>query len=145
MVSRPILLFDGDCGFCSRTIAIARRAVQPRIEFVPWQSADLAALGVTADRADREVLWISPVSGTVHGGARALAAMMMCGRKRWWWVGLVLRTPPVNWIAHGVYQVVAKNRHRLPGGTTACALPTRMRHEPNREIRSADVPVREKH
>ncbi|CAM5519672.1 thiol-disulfide oxidoreductase DCC family protein [Streptomyces hirsutus] len=131
MASQPILLFDGDCGFCSRTIEIARRTIQPRVQFVPWQYADLAALGVTEDRADREVLWISPVGGKVYGGPRALSAVLMCGRRRWWWLGLVLRLPPVNWTARGVYRVVAKNRHRLPGGTASCSLPAHMRGKPD--------------
>lgn len=122
MASQPILLFDGDCGFCSRTIELARRIIQPRVQFVPWQYADLAALGVTEDRADREVVWISPAGGKVYGGPRALSAVLMCGRRRWWWLGLALRLPPVNWMARGIYQVVAKNRHRLPGGTATCSL-----------------------
>ncbi|WP_180989714.1 hypothetical protein [Streptomyces cahuitamycinicus] len=37
---------------------------------------------------DREVLWISPAGGKVYGGPRALSAVLMCGRKRWWWLGL---------------------------------------------------------
>ncbi|MFI9466322.1 thiol-disulfide oxidoreductase DCC family protein [Streptomyces sp. NPDC052492] len=127
MASQPILLFDGDCGFCSRTIEVVQRAVRPRVQFVPWQHADLTALKVTEDRANREVIWISPVGGKVYGGQRALSAVLMSGRKRWWWLGFVLRMPPVNWMARGVYRVVAKNRHRLPGGTVACSLPGHMR------------------
>ncbi|WP_447033952.1 hypothetical protein [Streptomyces hypolithicus] len=38
---------------------LARRRIQPRVRFTPWQSADLAAMGVTEQRADREVLWIN--------------------------------------------------------------------------------------
>ncbi|MFF7854658.1 DCC1-like thiol-disulfide oxidoreductase family protein [Streptomyces sp. NPDC007904] len=131
MASQPILLFDGDCGFCGRTIEVARRTIQPRVQFIPWQYADLAALNVTEDRADREVLWISPADGKVHGGPRALSAVLMCGRKRWWWLGIALRLPPVNWMARGVYRVVAKNRHRMPGGTAACSLPAHMRAKPD--------------
>ncbi|MFJ8997781.1 thiol-disulfide oxidoreductase DCC family protein [Streptomyces sp. NPDC102359] len=127
MASQPILLFDGDCGFCSRTIEVVQRTVRPRVQFVPWQHADLTALKVTEDRANREVIWVSPVGGKVYGGQRALSAVLMSGRKRWWWLGFVLLMPPVNWMARGVYRVVAKNRHRLPGGTVACSLPAHMR------------------
>jgi predicted DCC family thiol-disulfide oxidoreductase YuxK len=35
----------------------------------------------------------------------------------------VLRTPPVRWLAAGVYRLIANNRQRMPGGTAACALP----------------------
>ncbi|MEV4947673.1 DUF393 domain-containing protein [Streptomyces sp. NPDC053755] len=131
MTGRPVLLFDGDCGFCGRSIEVLRRTVRPRVDLVPWQCADLAALGVTEDRADREVLWISP-AGTVLGGPRALSAVLMSGRRRWWGLGLVLRLPPVAWPARGVYRVIAKNRHRMPGGTSACSLPAAMRGKPAR-------------
>ncbi|THA70888.1 DUF393 domain-containing protein [Streptomyces sp. A0642] len=127
MAGQPILLFDGDCGFCSRSIEIAQRVIQPRVQFIPWQFADLAALNVTEDRADREVLWISAAGGNVYGGARALAAVLMSGRRRWWWLGIVLRLPPVSWVARVAYRAVAKNRHRLPGGTATCSLPAHAR------------------
>jgi predicted DCC family thiol-disulfide oxidoreductase YuxK len=132
MASQPILLFDGDCGFCSRTVEIVRRTVQPCVQFVPWQHADLATLKVTAARADREVLWISPSGSKVHGGPRALSAVLMCGRRRWRWLGLAFRVPPVSWMASGVYRIVARNRHRLPGGTATCSLPAHLRGHADR-------------
>ncbi|WP_156727312.1 thiol-disulfide oxidoreductase DCC family protein [Streptomyces apocyni] len=127
MLDQPILLFDGDCGFCSRMIEFAQRVVQPQAQFVPWQFADLPALRVTAEQADREVLWISPAADRVHGGAQGIARMLIRGRRPWRYLGLILKVPPVSWAAHGVYRVVANNRHRLPGGTTACALPAHQR------------------
>ncbi|MFD5227639.1 DCC1-like thiol-disulfide oxidoreductase family protein [Streptomyces qaidamensis] len=56
----------------------------------------------------------------------------MSGRRCWWWLGIVLRLPPVNWMARGVYQVFAKNRHHLPGGTVTCFLPAHMRGKSDR-------------
>ncbi|MEN8649567.1 DCC1-like thiol-disulfide oxidoreductase family protein [Streptomyces sp. 21So2-11] len=128
MTSQPTLLFDGDCGFCSRTIDLAKRWIQPRAQCTPWQSADLPAMGVTEERADREILWISPDSGTIWGGPRALAAMLKSGRRRWAWLGIILVLPPVSWAAHAAYRAIARNRHRLPGGTTACSLPAHLRN-----------------
>ncbi|SDD95875.1 hypothetical protein SAMN05216505_11425 [Streptomyces prasinopilosus] len=80
--SRPVPLFDGDCGFCDRAIEVVRSTVQPRVQCVPRQHAGLPALSVTEDRADREILWISPLGGRIHGGPRALSAVLMCGRRR---------------------------------------------------------------
>jgi predicted DCC family thiol-disulfide oxidoreductase YuxK len=34
-------------------------------------------------------------------------------------------------MARVVYRVVAKNRHRLPGGTATCSLPAHMRAKPD--------------
>jgi predicted DCC family thiol-disulfide oxidoreductase YuxK len=41
----------------------------------------------------------------------------------WTVPGVVMRVPPVSWVAHGVYRLVADNRQRMPGGTAACMLP----------------------
>ncbi|MGR8008674.1 thiol-disulfide oxidoreductase DCC family protein [Streptomyces hypolithicus] len=64
----------------------------------------------------------------MYGGPRALAALLKSGRRRWKWLGTALTIPPVSWAARGVYRTIARNRHRLPGGTTACSLPAHMRN-----------------
>jgi hypothetical protein len=46
-------------------------------------------------------------------------------RSRWPWrpFGALLLVPPFSWIGAGLYRLIAANRHRLPGGTPACAVP----------------------
>ncbi|MDT0269979.1 DUF393 domain-containing protein [Streptomyces sp. DSM 44915] len=122
MNARPVLVYDGDCGFCTTSVRFAERWIRPDCTTVAWQFADLAALGVTAERARHEVLWVTP-SGRVHGGARAVAKLLSRAGRWWAPLGAVLALPPVSWLAHGCYRLVARHRHRLPGGTPACALP----------------------
>ncbi|KUL55556.1 thiol-disulfide oxidoreductase [Streptomyces sp. NRRL F-4489] len=100
----------------------AERYVRPRCRITAWQSADLAALGTTRRRAEHEVLWITP-PGAVHGGAGAVAKLLLSARGGWPVAGAVLTLPPVRPLARALYRLVAANRHRLPGGTPACALP----------------------
>ena len=38
-------------------------------------------------------------------------------------MGQLLVTPPFSWAAALGYTLIARFRHRLPGGTAACALP----------------------
>lgn len=123
MRTRPVLVYDGDCGFCTACVHLAQRWVGPRCDIAARQRADLDALGVTQERAAYEVLWITP-DATVYGGAQAVAELLSSARGGWAVVGAVLRAAPARWIAHGVYRAVARNRHRLPGGTPACSLPT---------------------
>ncbi|MGY1857667.1 thiol-disulfide oxidoreductase DCC family protein [Modestobacter sp. SYSU DS0290] len=121
-MARPVLLFDGDCGFCQRVAGWAPRVLPADARVVSWQSADLTALGTTAERAAREVLWVRR-SGRVDGGAQAVAHALLVARWPLPLLGFLLVLPPVRWVAAGVYQLVAANRMRLPGGTAACALP----------------------
>ncbi|MEU3774191.1 DUF393 domain-containing protein [Streptomyces sp. NPDC032472] len=128
MAERPTLLYDGDCGFCTRAVNVAVRLLDPDAVVTPWQYADLDALGITAERADREVLWIGPGTSDVHGGAQAVAQLLKQGPCRpWRLAGQAMTLPPISWIARLVYRVVARNRHRLPGGTAACSLPAHLR------------------
>jgi predicted DCC family thiol-disulfide oxidoreductase YuxK len=122
MRNRPVLVFDGDCGFCSTSVRVLERWLRPRCEIVPSQFADLEVLGVRRERAEHEVLWVTP-PGTVYGGSDAVAKALLSARGAWPVLGAVLLLPPLRQVAHGVYRLIATNRHRLPGGTPECALP----------------------
>ncbi|SOD61408.1 Predicted thiol-disulfide oxidoreductase YuxK, DCC family [Streptomyces zhaozhouensis] len=122
MNARPVLVFDGDCGFCTTSVNFAERRIRPDCTTVAWQFADLDALGVTEERARHEVLWVTP-NGRVYGGAAGVAKLLMRAGGVWAPLGAALMIPPVSWLAAGVYRLVARNRQRLPGGTAACALP----------------------
>ncbi|KAA6221267.1 DUF393 domain-containing protein [Streptomyces albofaciens JCM 4342] len=126
MSNRPVLVYDGDCGFCTTSVRFAERRIRPRCTVTAWQFADLEALGVTRERAEHEVLWITP-AGTVYGGAQAVAKLLMSARGGWAVPGALLTLPPFRQLAHVVYRLVADNRHRMPGGTAACSLPSHLR------------------
>ena len=130
----PVLLYDGDCAFCSSSVRFAGRWFDAsRWEAVPFQFADLGALAaftggqVSGARAEREVLWITP-DGRVHGGAQAAARLLLRTRRPLWSaLGALATLPPFRQAAAAVYRLVAANRQRLPGGTPACALPAAAR------------------
>jgi predicted DCC family thiol-disulfide oxidoreductase YuxK len=121
-VPGPALLFDGDCAFCTRSAAVARRLLPDEVQVAAWQFVDLAAAGVTAERASAEVLWIGR-DGVVAGGAPAVAQALRAAGPPWAVLGIALSLPPLRWVAPVVYRLVAANRYRLPGGTAACRLP----------------------
>lgn len=126
LVTGPALVFDGDCAFCTRCADVARRLLPADVQVVPWQFVDLAEIGVSAERAQTEVLWVGR-DGAVTGGAPAVARALRAAGRPWWLLGAVLAAPPVRWVAPFGYRLVAANRHRLPGGTAACRLPP---HDP---------------
>ncbi|MEU7897779.1 DUF393 domain-containing protein [Nonomuraea sp. NPDC049152] len=118
---RPVLVFDGDCGFCTTCVRFVERRLRTKAKIIAWQFADLDELGVTQARAEYELLWVEERG--VFGGAQAVARLLIDAGLPWSALGLLLRVPPVRWLVHGFYRVVADNRGRLPGGTPACALP----------------------
>jgi predicted DCC family thiol-disulfide oxidoreductase YuxK len=118
-----VLVFDGDCGFCTVLVTWLFRDVRPvGVEAVRYQGFDLAGHGLTERRARYEVLLV-PADGEVVGGARAIAQLLRASERSYWRLaGKVLATPPVSTLAAPVYRLIARNRQRMPGGTEACAV-----------------------
>jgi predicted DCC family thiol-disulfide oxidoreductase YuxK len=120
-----VFLFDGDCGFCSACALFVERRITTRATVLPWQLADLAALGLTAAECDSAVQWVE----STHRAAGPEAIAILLRESRWYWrgVGRVLGWRPVLVFAWPVYEWVSRNRHRMPGGTPACSLPAARR------------------
>jgi predicted DCC family thiol-disulfide oxidoreductase YuxK len=119
-VALPVFLFDGDCAFCTTSARFIDRHVPTRARVIAWQFADLDKLGVTQDAAEAAVQWIDGT--TVHAGPAAIAVLLKDAGSYWRPMGAVLGLRPVLWAAWPVYRWIARNRHRLPGGTAACSL-----------------------
>lgn len=118
-------LYDGDCAFCTSCARFVQRWVPTPAAVVPWQFADLERLGVTAAASQEAVQWIAPGTRAPGplAGPDAIAALLRTSHWAWRLVGWLLALRPVRAPAWPVYRWVARNRHRLPGGTAACALP----------------------
>lgn len=119
--ARPVLVYDGDCAFCSSSVEITQRYLQPRVEALPYQRSQLT--GPTLQRAKNEILLLHPDGERVWGGVDAAAVLLLTSPHRWAWpAGWLLRIPGVRAVGAAAYRLVARNRHRLPGGTPTCQL-----------------------
>jgi predicted DCC family thiol-disulfide oxidoreductase YuxK len=118
-MARPVLVFDGDCGFCTTCAQFTEKRIRPDAEIVAWQFADLPSLGVSEAQATDAVQWVQ-TDGTVRSGHEAIAAMLISAGPIWGILGRALLLPGISWTAARVYRLVGDNRHRLPGGTPAC-------------------------
>jgi len=119
---RPVLIYDGDCSFCTLCVSWMECHLPFQPDIVAWQFADLPSLGVTEAEAAHSVQWVEP-AGRVSSGATAVARLLVACGGLWAALGRLALVPPVSWVAAGIYRLVADNRGRLPGGTAACALP----------------------
>ncbi len=121
-----VFLYDGDCGFCSSCARFLLRYVATPAAIVAWQRADLSALGVTREQCMAAVQWID--DGRIEAGPAAIAALLRTATGRlgplWRAAGRILGVRLAVVAAWPVYRLVARYRHRLPGGTAACAIPT---------------------
>ncbi len=121
--TRPVLLYDGDCAFCTSCARLLKR-IGPETEIVAWQLTDLAELGVTEEQAAAAVQWVA-IGGAVRSGHEAIAAMLSTAGRTGKIIGRTILLPGISSLAARVYRLVADNRQRLPGGTPACKTPSR--------------------
>jgi predicted DCC family thiol-disulfide oxidoreductase YuxK len=120
--ARPVLLYDGACGFCTRAVETAIARLPADVDYVPYQTADLPSLGVSEAEAEHSVTWVGR-SGRIGQGSTAVARLLRGSGGGWAALGMVLLMPPVSWLAELGYRLVAGVRHHLPGVTPALQRP----------------------
>lgn len=117
------LLYDADCAFCSRCAGLAAR-LGLRLTVAPIQLTDLGALGVSPTRAMREMPFVGTDGAVVYGHA-AVAAALSTGNAPLRLLARIIVFGPFDRLFARLYRWVAAHRHQLPGGSAACAMPTR--------------------
>ena len=117
-----ILVYDGDCGFCTGAANwLARHWQSDQVIARTRTELDAAVLeraGVNDDDLEREVWWLSDAGNAA--GADAIGHALLASADSWAIVGRVLLSAPVSWIAQPIYRWVAQHRYLLPGATAAC-------------------------
>lgn len=114
----PVLVFDGDCAMCSSLARRTRRWLHvERVE--PWQRLDLASIGLDEQRCQAALQWVG-ADGSIDAAERAVISALRYAGGVWRLPAVVLAAPGIRLLAAAAYRWVARNRHRLPGGTPAC-------------------------
>jgi predicted DCC family thiol-disulfide oxidoreductase YuxK len=124
-MTRPVtgtLVYDGDCTFCTRS---AEWLHSHGGVTLPWQTVDLAAVGLTEEDVAHAAYWLDSDGHVSARGAGAIAAALRSCTWPWRVLGSVMEARPLRPLADAVYGQVALHRHRLPGSTDACRLGSR--------------------
>ncbi len=117
-----LLVFDGDCAFCTTWVHRLEAVLPYFPKASPSQWLDLDHYGLSLADVTEYAWLITPRHH--YAGHLAFAALLRLQPGIGWrFLGNLMRTAPFSWVAAAGYQFIARNRHRLPGGTPACALP----------------------
>ncbi len=120
----PLLLYDGECGLCSRAVQfILRRDARQRMLFASLQSETgrevLSEAGLDPSDLTTMILRTGPGALLVRSDAALTAAAEL--RVPWRWAsGLRWIPRPIR---DAVYRVIARFRHRIFPAPAACMLP----------------------
>jgi predicted DCC family thiol-disulfide oxidoreductase YuxK len=127
IVRPPAFLFDGDCAFCSSCARWIERRIPTPVAVAAWQLTDLDPLGVAVEDVDVAVVLVDARLQRTSGPEAFAGLLRSSTSGAWRAAGRVLGLRPVLVVAWPVYRWIARNRHRMPGGTPQCSLPQAQR------------------
>lgn len=117
-----VLIFDGDCGFCTSTANWIKKNSLVAVEVFPYQWTDLGQFGLTAEEAAAKVQLV--VGDKIFSGHYCMSKLLLIQPNALLkLLGALMVMPGVEPISSKVYDWVAANRQKLPGGTPACKMP----------------------
>ncbi|MDX1389864.1 MAG: DUF393 domain-containing protein [Acidobacteriota bacterium] len=108
---RHLVLWDGDCGFCRRSVEWVERHDPGRLECLPYQQAPSTIVPDELRHELAETVHVITTDGSVLRGGRAWLFIM--GEIGWRATAAILGVPPFVWIVELGYRLVARNRTRL--------------------------------
>jgi predicted DCC family thiol-disulfide oxidoreductase YuxK len=117
-----IILFDGTCAFCERSVRFIATRDNGYFKFGASQNPEgkaLLAKHGTSREATRSLILIEGDEISLRSTAVLKIARRMTAPWRWASVFLLVPAP----IRDAVYRVVAAIRHRIAGQSNACEIP----------------------
>lgn len=115
-----LLLVDGECGFCMRA-ATWLEARTDGVTLAALQRVDVSQYGLDRVAVAQRLHAVSP--NGVKIGSAAIAEALRHGSRPLRFAAALLDAPVLRILAQRGYDIVARYRHRLPGGDASCRLP----------------------
>jgi predicted DCC family thiol-disulfide oxidoreductase YuxK len=124
----PLLLFDGQCGFCHHAVQwVNRHDTTDRFRFASQESAPAAAVfdrhGIERDamfQSNSVYLLLGP---RLLSQSDVTVNILMQLGGRWRFLGYLLRMVP-RFLRNAAYRTFARNRYRIADQLKMCPLPT---------------------
>lgn len=104
-----LMLYDGDCGFCTYWAKRWDKKFGPALRIAPLQSTEERPAQLTRLELEEALHVVGPDGEIYRGAAAVFRAAALCGRYRlgWW---LYRRLPGFRPVSEWVYRWVANHR-----------------------------------
>lgn len=106
---KPLLIFDGDCGFCRRKVTRWQVLTGSQVEYAPFQEVEPQFPGISREQFQSSVQLID-TDGSVYGGAEAVLRLMSHVPQGKWLLWVYRRVPGFSPLAEWGYRFVARHR-----------------------------------
>lgn len=112
--AKPLLVFDGDCGFCRRWVARWRHALGEQVDCEAFQTAGARFPTIPRSRFRRAVQLILPDGEVCEGAEAVLRTLALApGARGRRWLGAYRRIPGARPVLEWGYRWVADHRPLL--------------------------------
>src|SRR5579863_6825457 len=108
-LDRPLLLFDGDCGFCRFWVARWRTMTRGYVDFAPAQQEASRFPRITDEAGKKSTLLATP-DGAIYAGAEAVFRMLAYVPEYRWMLAAYLHVPGSRLMSEAAYRMVADRR-----------------------------------
>ena len=115
---KPLLVFDGDCGFCRRWVERWRSLTGGRVDYAPSQEAESRFPEISPEEFRRSVQLVLP-DGRVFDGAEAVFVSLTFGPRSRWLLTAYRNVPALAAISEFAYGVIARHRTAASAVTSA--------------------------
>ena len=106
---RPLLIFDGDCGFCRAWVEYWKSLTGERVQYAPFQEVSQQFPQVSREQFATAVKFILPDDEVRSGARAAFTALAYVPGKRWM-LWLYERLPGAGVLCEAVYGFIARHR-----------------------------------
>lgn len=123
VVANPIILYDGVCGLCHRTVRFLIRRDRGLLRYAPLQGETAHALRTVHPKIPltlESVVFVD--DGRVYLRSQAFFHAAKYLRWPWRWAHHLRWLPA--WVTDGFYRLIARVRYRVWGNVDSCTLPT---------------------
>ncbi len=109
-VTRPLVLYDGDCGFCRRWVARWQARTHGRVRFLPARPVLRWLFGIPRREARRAMQLIEPSGASFQGADAVFRMLRFSPRRGTRWGARVGLLPGVRTVTRAVYRLIAGHR-----------------------------------
>lgn len=112
MNQKPLLIWDGDCGFCRRWVTRFQRITGDRVEYMPYQTA-LSHFSNLNEAECKQAVHFIDVQGKIFKAAHAVFCCLAEVPRFRWLLKLYQHNYFFRILSERAYAWVARNRSKL--------------------------------
>lgn len=109
MSDKPLMIFDGDCGFCRRWIERWRRLTKGAVDYEPYQKVHHLFPEIKKESFQASVQFVEP-GRKISSGAQAVFKSLQDVPGKKWLIHSYQKVPGFKFISESLYRLVACHR-----------------------------------